>query len=82
MVVEQIGFGPEEILEGGRWGTLVEVGDTEGLCHAMASALNGATVDRAALRARAAEFSLERALVQYLALWMRSPVGTRTRRRR
>lgn len=64
--------GPEEILEGGRWGRLVQVGDADGLATAMLAALQGPRPDRLPLQARAAEFSLEQALTQYLELW-RSP---------
>lgn len=74
--------GPDEILADGRFGTLVEVGDTEGLAKAIAMTLQATGIDRDALRARAAEFSLDRALHQYLALW-RQPARphrqTRTR---
>lgn len=65
--------GPDEILEEGRWGTLVPVGDVEALSTAMALALRQPNADREGRRARAADFSLERALEQYLALWRRAP---------
>ena len=65
--------GPDEILEDGRWGTLVPVGDVEALATAMAQALRQPAADREGRRARAAEFSLERALEQYLELWRRPP---------
>ena len=67
--------GPEEILEDGRWGRLVPVGDIEALAAAMALALAHPPSDRGALMARAAEFSLERALAQYLELWCRPPTA-------
>lgn len=63
--------GPDEILEDGRWGRLVAVGDIAGMAGAMAQALTGPPPDRATLRRRAAEFSLERAIEQYLELWRR-----------
>ena len=66
--------GPEEILEQGRWGRLVPVGDVPALAEAMAQAMEHPPADREALQARAAEFSLERALDRYLALWRRPPV--------
>lgn len=56
--------GPQEILEGGRWGRLVPVGDVA----AMAQAIN-ATLDEAvhpAVRSRAEEFSVERGVNRYL----------------
>ncbi len=65
--------GPEEILDNGRCGTLVEIGDIEGLARAMENVLTGSPVDREALRARAAEFSLDRALQHYLDLWRQAP---------
>lgn len=66
--------GPEEILEDGRWGRLVDVGDIDGLAGAMEDVLNQPRPNSKALQARAAEFSLDRALEQYLALWRREPV--------
>jgi glycosyltransferase involved in cell wall biosynthesis len=66
--------GPDEILEEGRWGTLVPVGDVQALATAMVQALRQPTADREGRRARAAEFSLERALEQYLELWRRPAV--------
>jgi glycosyltransferase involved in cell wall biosynthesis len=59
--------GPREILDGGRWGRLVPVGDDVALAEAMELTLAEAP-DRAALRARAAEFSVERATDTYLRL--------------
>jgi glycosyltransferase involved in cell wall biosynthesis len=67
--------GPEEILEHGRWGRLVPVGDVAALADAMREALQAPPPDAAALRERAAEFSLERALEQYLRLWRQAPVA-------
>jgi len=57
--------GPAEILAGGRHGPLVPVGDAEALAAAMARALD-APPDPAALRARAAEFTVGRATDGYL----------------
>jgi glycosyltransferase involved in cell wall biosynthesis len=65
--------GPDEILENGRLGPLVEVGDVDGLARAMAQVLRAPPASRAALQARAAEFSLEPALEKYLALWRQPP---------
>jgi glycosyltransferase involved in cell wall biosynthesis len=67
--------GPDEILEHGRWGRLVPVGDVAALSDAMRDALQAPVPDAAALRARAAEFSLERALEQYLQLWRQPPIA-------
>ena len=62
--------GPDEILEDGRWGRLVPVGDVAALARAMTETLiSEQPPDRDALRARAASFSLERALERYLQLW-------------
>ena len=59
--------GPAEILENGRWGRLVPVGDTEALSRAMDAALS-APVDREALKRRAADFLPEIAARKYLEL--------------
>lgn len=65
--------GPDEILENGRWGRLVEVGDVGDLHTAMRESLDLGPPDREPLQARAAEFSLERALARYLELWRQPP---------
>ena len=57
-------FGPDEILEGGRWGELVPVGDPAALAEAMARALD-VPPQRDTLRERAGLFSLERAVSRY-----------------
>jgi len=57
--------GPDEILDGGRYGRLVPVGDVAALADAIAKTLD-ATVDREALRARAREFDIDRAVERYL----------------
>ena len=57
-------FGPDEILEGGRWGELVPVGNSEALATAMARALDNPP-RRGALRERASSFSVENAVVRY-----------------
>lgn len=59
--------GPREILDGGRFGTLSPVGDAAALGSALRAALD-APVDRAELQARAAWFSVDRAVDAYLAL--------------
>ena len=55
--------GPREILEGGRHGALVPVGDPEALARAIAAQLGKPAVPTAILRAR--EFSLEAAVHGY-----------------
>ncbi len=57
--------GPREILEGGRYGRLVPVDDTEALAAAMLESLRS-THDREALRARAQDFAVDRIADRYL----------------
>ncbi|MBD2183570.1 glycosyltransferase [Planktothrix sp. FACHB-1355] len=57
--------GPAEILENGRYGKLVPVGDTEAMAEAIISTLDR-PVDAKLLQQKAAEFSLEKAVAQYL----------------
>ena len=59
--------GPREILCDGRFGRLVPVGDVVALAVAMGEALSE-THDHAALKARAQDFSIDRAVDQYLEL--------------
>lgn len=59
--------GPREILADGQFGRLVPVGDAPALAAAMAESL-AATHDRAALKARAQDFSIDKAVDQYEAL--------------
>ena len=59
--------GPAEILQGGRFGQLVPVGDAPALARAMTSALN-AQADRDILLRRAADFAPEIAARKYLDL--------------
>jgi glycosyltransferase involved in cell wall biosynthesis len=58
--------GPAEILGQGRYGLLVPVGDDAALAQAMMRIL-GASPDTDELRRRAAEFSVERSIDNYLA---------------
>ena len=57
-------FGPEEILEGGRWGDLVPVGDPAALAAAIARAMESPP-RREALLDRVSIFSLDRAVRRY-----------------
>jgi glycosyltransferase involved in cell wall biosynthesis len=57
-------FGPNEILEGGKWGRLVEPGDVEGLCQAMLETLNDPNPPD--VKKRAQDFSLEKTVDEYL----------------
>ena len=59
--------GPREILEDGRYGLLVPVNDPNALAAAMLQSLQ-ATHDHEALRARAQDFSVEKAADAYLDL--------------
>ena len=63
-VVSTAVAGPRDILEDGRWGELVAVGDDQALAQAMGRAL-AQDPDRQALRHRASFFSVERAIDQY-----------------
>ena len=56
--------GPAEILEGGRWGELVPVGDARALSEALLRALDRPP-PREALRKRAADFGIDRAVDRY-----------------
>ena len=60
-------YGPHEILRG--WGDLPPVGDAPALARALAGTLRGARPTEEALRARAADFSPEKAADAYLALF-------------
>jgi glycosyltransferase involved in cell wall biosynthesis len=59
--------GPAEILDQGRYGTLVPCGDADRLASAMAAALDS-EIDREAQKARAAVFSADAAVDRYIAL--------------
>lgn len=59
--------GPAEILENGRWGRLVPVGDRKALTAAIDAALSD-TVDRDALKRRSGDFAPEIAARKYLDL--------------
>ncbi|MFO1074305.1 MAG: glycosyltransferase [Geminicoccaceae bacterium] len=57
--------GPMEILEGGRFGPLVPVGDAAGIAAAIGQVL-AAPLPRELLQARSREFSVDRAVDRYL----------------
>ena len=59
--------GPREILEGGKWGRLVPVGNWRALANAIVDTLD-APVDRDALIARASAYDGESSVDQYMAL--------------
>jgi len=58
--------GPREILEEGKWGRLVPVGDEEALAEAITESLDEAH-DPGCLRRRAMDFSVDKAVDNYLA---------------
>jgi glycosyltransferase involved in cell wall biosynthesis len=59
--------GPAEILDGGRYGALVPVGDDAAMAEAILATL-AHPPERAVLAARGAEFSVDRAVERYLTL--------------
>jgi len=61
-------YGPAEILEGGRWGRLTPIGDAKALATAIVDTLEKA-IPAEALRRRADDFSAERAVAAYVALF-------------
>lgn len=58
--------GPREILEDGRWGALVPVGDVQALAQAMLAALQTPTEHLCDVRQRARDFEQARAVDAYL----------------
>ncbi len=58
-------YGPREILEDGRWGALVPVGDAAALARALEETLDGRRPPAEALVRRAGDFSPERAAAAY-----------------
>ena len=66
-------YGPREILGG--WGDLPPVGDALALARALARTLRGESPAEEALRARAADFSIEKAADAYVALFERLARG-------
>ena len=62
--------GPSEILEGGKYGTLIPINNPEAMAIAILDAL-AAEIDRDALRQRSLEFERDRIVDQYLKLIQR-----------
>lgn len=58
--------GPDEILDGGRWGRLVPVGDVEALMNAMSTTLDTPRGQLPDVRQRALDFEQEHAVDAYL----------------
>lgn len=70
-------YGPTEILDGGRWGKLVPVGDPPALAQAILEVLDGDVVPEVELKRRAEYFSEHRAAKAHERLFERilSPVS-------
>ena len=64
-------YGPREILEGQCWGRLTPVGDAAGMAQALLQTLRGEHPPAGALRRRADDFSVPRAIDAYEALFQR-----------
>lgn len=62
--------GPAEILDGGRYGALVPVGDSQALASAILASLSRAP-DTETLRRRAAHFTIDRSVRQYACVFDR-----------
>lgn len=60
--------GPDEILEGGRWGRLVPVGDVQAMARAMAEVLDTPHHELPDVRRRAQDFEQRKAVDAYLTL--------------
>lgn len=60
--------GPDEILEGGRWGRLVPVNDVQALAQAMAASLDTPRSGLPDVRRRAQDFAMDRSVDAYLKL--------------
>jgi glycosyltransferase involved in cell wall biosynthesis len=72
--------GPREILEGGRYGPLVPVGDDRAMAEAIAGVLDAPT-PAAELRRRAGDFSVDAAVGNYLAMFDAIGAGDPRRQR-
>lgn len=69
--------GPREILQDGKYGTLVPVGDVDALANAMLESLEK-DHDHGILKRRAADFSVDKIAAQYLQVMFRSKNPTQT----
>ena len=67
--------GPDEILEGGKWGKLVPVGDVEALAEAMAASLDTLHEQLPDVRRRAGDFAQGLAVDGYLQVLGLLPPG-------
>jgi glycosyltransferase involved in cell wall biosynthesis len=70
-VVSTACAGPDEILDSGKWGRLVPVGDVDALAAAMAAALD--ENEHPDVASRAGEFSIDRAVEGYLEVMLPAP---------
>ncbi|MDN5848875.1 MAG: hypothetical protein L0H63_04445, partial [Nitrococcus sp.] len=70
--------GPAEILDGGRYGALVPVGDNGALAEAIRATLADPPA-RAGLQARAQQFGVEAAVECYLDVLLGTPEPSRAR---
>lgn len=68
--------GPSEILEDGKWGTLVPVGDPTRLTHAMDDIL-GRRVEYSGMETRSADFAVERIVDAYIRVMLPSSFGSK-----
>lgn len=68
--------GPAEVLDHGRYGTLIRLGDIDGFTNALARAIISGT-DRAANRERAQEFTTKAAAAAYIAALGLDPLAKR-----
>ena len=73
-------YGPREILEDGKWGALVPVGDAAALAGALEETLDGQRPPAEALMRRAGDFSPERAAAAYEDLFRAVIVAAPSRR--
>lgn len=64
-------YGPQEILEGGKWGLLTPMGDPAEMAQAILKTLQGKHPTADELRRRAADFSTQQAVEAYEALFRR-----------
>ena len=67
-------YGPRDILEDGRWGELVPIGDSQALSEAMLRTLD-CPPPRETLRERASAFGVDRAVTRYEALLLDRGAG-------